>query len=840
MNGMGAIKAVVMAGGEGSRLRPITVNLPKPLVPIANRPIMWHIIQLLKRHGITDIVTTLHYLADEIQNAFGDGCELGVNITHSVEDIPLGTAGSIKQAEVLLKDGTFVIISGDALTDCDLTKALAFHREKGSVATLVLSRVSNPRDFGIVMTRPDGRIDRFLEKPDWGEVFSDTVNTGIYILEPEILDLIEARVNTDWSKDVFPKLLEADAPMYGYVMEEYWCDVGTLEQYREAQDDFLNGKTTLDVPGEMIEDGIWIGKNSVVDEKAILKKPVCIGDNVRIKRGARLGPGVVVGDSCLVEENADIRRSVIWDRCYLGIDTEVQGAIVGSRVTIKRETRLQDGSVVGDRTLIDVGSTIRPRVKIWPDKVIERGTTMTMSLVVGNRCRGSLFRDLGVAGLSNIELTPEFATRLGLAFGSTLPEGSEVLASRDSARSSRMLKRSLMASLLSTGCRVTDMHGQPMPVLRHYLRNSSAVAGINVRKFPGNNRLSLIECLGETGGYLDRDKERKVEAGFSREDFHRADPESLGMISEADQPIANYSRQFIQQLPEFSGDRRPRIVIDYGYSSVSPILPALLGRVGIDAMSLNSFNDARSAPRRPSEVNDHIVSLQQIVANIGCELGVLVLNEGETIMVVDDQGLVLSGNTLFATMCYLVGGHQPQGSILMSVTAPQRLEKLLLERGIDVRRSRSGARDLIDASIGKDVAFAGNESGGFIFPKFHIGFDGMLSLVMLVKLLQIEGVSLSELVANLPDFHLAYQAVSCPWDAKGKVMRKLAETHSTDQKVELIEGIKFYDDDSWTLILPDSYEPVFHVYAESPSLLESQGLVREYSEKVQELQSSDQ
>jgi len=834
-----AIKAVVMAGGEGSRLRPITVNLPKPLVPIANRPIMWHIIQLLKRHGVTDIVTTLHYLADEIQGAFGDGSELGVNITHSLEDIPLGTAGSVKQADVLLRDSTFIIISGDALTDCDLTNALAFHKEKGSVATLVLSRVPNPREFGIVMPREDGRIDRFLEKPDWGEVFSDTVNTGIYILEPEILDLIEPKVNTDWSKDVFPKLLESDAPMFGYVMDEYWCDVGTLEQYREAQDDFLNGKTTLDVPGELIEPGVWVGTNSVIDETAVLKKPVCIGDNVRIKRGAIIGPGAVIGDSCLVEENAEIRRSVIWDRCYVGIDAETEGAIVGSRVTIKRDCRLQDGSVVGDRTLIDVGSTIRPRVKIWPDKVIERGSTMTMSLVVGNKWSGALFRELGVAGLSNIELTPEFATRLGMAFGSMLPEGCEVLACRDSARSSRMLKRSLMASLLSAGCRVTDLHGEPMPILRHYLGKSTAVAAINVRKSPGNNKLSLIECLGATGGYLERAKERKVEAAFFREDFHRADPERLGIINEADQPVEAYSKQLLALLPENGLDRRPRIVIDYGYSSVSPILPAILGQAGIDAMSINSFNDARSAPRRPSEIMEHMNNLQNIVASIGCEFGVLILNEGETIRIVDDSGLVLGGNTLFAVMCYLVSQYQPSGSILMSVTAPSRLEKLLSDQNVTVKRCRSGVRDLMDSEMQEGTFFGGNEEGGFIFPKFHTGFDGMMALSMLTKLLQLEGRKLSEIVADLPEFHLAYQVVGCPWESKGRIMRQLSETKNPNHKVELVDGIKFYDENAWVLILPDSFEPVFHIYAESPSLVESQGLVREYSEKVNQLQSSE-
>lgn len=831
------VKAVVMAGGEGSRLRPITLNIPKPLVPVANRPIMGHIIELLRAHGVTEIVTTLHYLADEIQNVFGDGSEYGVSLTHSLEDTPLGTAGAVKQAESQLSQGTFIIISGDALTDCDLTKALEFHREKGSLATIVLSRVPNPLEFGIVMTQPDGKIDRFLEKPGWGEVFSDTVNTGIYILEPEIFDYIHPHTNTDWSKDVFPKLLAENKPMYGFVMEQYWCDVGTLEQYREAQEDFLQRKLSISMAGTEISPGIWVGENTVIDESAVLESPICIGSNVRIKRKALIGAGSVIGDSCLVEEGAQVERSVIWDRCYIGNEVKIHGAIVGSRVTLKRDTRLQDGCVVGDRCLLDVGSTIRPRVKIWPDKTIERGSTVTMSLVTGNRWRGALFRELGVAGLSNIEITPEFATRLGLAFGSIFPENSRILACRDSSRSSRMIKRSLIAALTSAGCQVIDMHGLAMPVLRHALKYNEAVAAVSIRKSPGNNRLSLIEFLDEQGAYLAQQIERKVEAAFFREDFHRADPESLGIIEEASQTTEAYTRDFLKLLPVSKKERRSRIVVDYGYSSVSPILPYILARAGIDAISLNSFNDARSAPRRPIEVQDHISNLQQIVASVGCDLGVLILNEGENIAAVDDQGIALTGNTLFAAMCQLMATHQPNGEIVIEATAPSRLENLLKTQGIAVRRCRTGVRDLIQESQGTGTTFAGNENGGFIFPQFHTGFDGLFAITTLVKLLQSSNLKLSELVAQLPEFHVAYEDVACEWEVKGTVMRRLAERSDPNRMVELVDGIRFYNEDSWVLILPDSFEPVFRIIAESPSLVESQALIREYSGLISQFQA---
>lgn len=824
-----------MAGGEGTRLRPITANCPKPLAPVANKPIMEHIVELLRTHGITDIVTTVHYLAHEIQNHFGDGSEFGVNITHSIEDTPLGTAGAVKQAEVLLKGETFVIISGDALTDCDLTKAIGFHRAKGSQATIVLSRVQNPLDFGIVITDDDGRIVRFLEKPGWSEVFSDTVNTGIYILEPEVFDLMKLGKKYDWSKDIFPELLRTGAPLFGYVMGEYWSDIGTLEQYREAQAHVLQGRTKLEVPGTRIEPGVHIGHDTVVDPLAELIAPVCIGNNCRIKRGAKIGPFTVIGDSTLVEERAMVERSVLWDRCYLGLDVNIQSAVIASRVTMKRDTVIGEDVVIGDRCLIDVGCTIRPRVKVWPDKTIERGSTVTMSLVTGNRWRGNLFRDLGVAGISNIEMTPEFATRFALAFGSILPPNSLVISSRDSSRSSRMIKRSIMASLLSSGCRVVDLHGVPVPITRHHTMLSGAAGAVNVRKLPGNSKLTLMEVLDSTGAYVPRAVERKIEASFFREDFHRADMYDLGMIVEAVQPVEAYTRDFRAKL--HASETRPfRLVIDYGFNSVSTIFPEILSQVGFEVMSLNSFNDARSAPRRQEEIDRHLDNLSQIVPSVAYDMGVLVTQEGEALHVVDDQGRRLVGNALFAAMCLMVAKHKPGATIAMSVTAPFRLESLLKAEGAKTVRCRSSVRDLM-AAAQDGVDFAGNESGGFIFPSLHPGFDAMFALVQFARLLQSTASPLSHTVEHLPKFHLAYRQVPCAWETKGSVMRKLSEEHQHGARVELVDGIKIYDEDSWVLVLPDSFEPVFHVFAESPSEGASETMAKDFAGKIDVMRS---
>src|SRR5688572_15740341 len=224
-----------MAGGQGTRLRPLTSNLPKPMLPMVNLPIMEHILNLLRGHGITETVATVQFLGSAIRSYFGNGEDLGMELTYATEETPLGTAGSIKNAEEELRDDRFLVVSGDALTDIDLGKLLDFHQSKGGVATLCLKSVPNPLEFGIVITREDGSIERFLEKPNWGQVFSDTINTGIYVLEPEVFDFIPDDTVFDFSEDLFPLLLDKGLPMFGYVADGYWCDVGNIDTYMQAQ-----------------------------------------------------------------------------------------------------------------------------------------------------------------------------------------------------------------------------------------------------------------------------------------------------------------------------------------------------------------------------------------------------------------------------------------------------------------------------------------------------------------------------------------------------------------------------------------------------------------------------
>src|ERR671931_2772974 len=265
-----------MAGGEGPRLRPLTSNQPKPMVPIVGKPCMEHILELVRAHGFEDVIVTVAFLPQAIRSYFGDGESLGLTIEYSVEESPLGTAGSVRLASDRL-DETFLVISGDALCDIDLGALVAFHREKEAAVTIGLKSVDNPLEFGIVVTDEDGRVERFLEKPSWGQVFSDTINTGIYVLEPEVLRHVPTDRPYDFSKELFPLLLEMGRPIYGYVVDGYWQDIGNLDQFRQANFDALDENVRLNIPGIRLRGNVWVGDGVEIDVVQGVEGPAFVG-----------------------------------------------------------------------------------------------------------------------------------------------------------------------------------------------------------------------------------------------------------------------------------------------------------------------------------------------------------------------------------------------------------------------------------------------------------------------------------------------------------------------------------------------------------------------------------
>lgn len=364
-------KAMVLAAGLGTRLRPLTDLISKPMAPIVNKPVMEHIIELLIKHGYKDVVCNLHYYPEAIKNHFGDGAKWEINISYSFEEVLMGTAGGVKNVEGFFSGKTFLVISGDALTDINLADVVEFHKQKGGIATLVLTEVEDPSQFGVVIIDDNNKIIGFQEKPLPGEEKSNLANSGIYVFESEIFKHIPENQFYDFGKNVFPGLLEAGIDYYGFKHNHYWNDVGNLEEYQRGNFDALEGKVSVNIPGNQIREGVWVGKSCRIQEEVVIIPPVCIGDNCTIKKGAKLFGPIILGNNTIVDERAVLYRGIKWGSGYIGKDASLIGAIIGYNAKIKDKASILEKAVIGSKSTIGDGIIIHPSVKIMSNETIK-------------------------------------------------------------------------------------------------------------------------------------------------------------------------------------------------------------------------------------------------------------------------------------------------------------------------------------------------------------------------------------------------------------------------------------------------------------------------------------
>lgn len=829
------MKGVIMAGGFGTRLRPLTNNLPKPMVNIVNKPMMEHILGLLIKSEMRSIITLLYFHPEMIEGHFGSGDRFGVNISYTSPPEDLGTAGSVKYAQSLL-DKPFLVISGDVLTDFDLKKAVEFHKQKKAAATMVLTRVENPLPFGIVITNDDGKIVRFLEKPSWGEVFSDTINTGIYILEPEVFDDIPERQEFDFSKDLFPALLKKDKPLYGYIADGYWKDVGSIEEYRKANIDALTGKVNVCIPGKEIGNKcVWIEDNVKIDFTARLEGGGVIGANSCINGGARI-INSVIGKNCTIEDGAVIIDSVIWDNVSIGRHAVLQENVVGNHAEIKDNAFIGEGAIVSDRCYIGRKSIVKANVRVWPYKIVEDGATLSSSLIWGEKWSKNIFGAYGITGLANIEISPEFASKVGAAYGAALKKGAVVSTSRDSHKASRMINRAIMTGILSTGVNVHDYGIVPIPVVRYLAKTGREIGGIHTRRSPFDAEILDLKFFEESGLNLHPNQEKTVERLFYREDFRRAQMSETGEISFPAHAFEQYYNGFMSILDkEAIRGADFKLVIDYSYGSSSSIFPAILGKLDCNVIALNANLDGTRITRTAEEFNKSLEQLSTIVRSLKADAGIFLDSGGEKIFLVDENGEIIDGNTGLNLMSLLVMRcHANSNStIAVPVTASRVIDSLADVYGFAVKRTKIAARNMMETAMEKDVVFVGEQTGGFIFPQFQPVFDGMFAIVKLLEMMAVKGVRLHSLIREIPPSFMVNKRVSCPWEKKGMIMRHLVEDSKT-KDVQLIDGIKIFLDKDWVIAFPSYDHAYFHITAEASTKERAEEIAKTYAEKIEQ------
>ncbi|MDR0896825.1 MAG: NTP transferase domain-containing protein [Oscillospiraceae bacterium] len=767
-----ALQAIIMAGGEGSRLRPLTCDTPKPMVPVLGRPVMTYALQLLRRHSLPEIGVTLQYLPDRISRHFGAGAKDGVRLHYYREREPLGTAGGVLKAASGRHAPTdaFAILSGDGLTDCDLTEAFRFHKEKNALATLVLTRVQNPLAYGVVIADDDGRVRRFVEKPGWGEVYSDTVNTGIYILQPEILSYIWPDKPCDFGRDLFPQLVKDGKNVCAYVSDAYWCDIGDQAAYVRAQSDFLQGKIGL-------ETGPLIAETAQIDETAVLDGPCYLGAGVKIGAGARLSDGAVLGMHVSIGAHARVAHSVLWDGATIESNANVRGAVigrgaqVGAGATVLEDCALADSAVLGARATLEAGA------KVWPGKRIDPCMRITENLVWDSAARPTI-----VAGAVEIR-DPASACLLAAAWADAA-DADAMLVAGDGSPKGQALYAALTGALSAQGVRPLLLGQTIRPVLRCAQKFCGAKAAMH------GGALG-VQLLTAEGLLPPRALQRKVETLLARQDYTRPFSQTTQPPEEMPDAQALYIGSLAALAPQKALADAPLHAAVFAPSQGQAALAARVleaagvhGRVAVGQPDLQLW-----------------------------ETGFILDASGEHVTVLDHQGAPDAAHQAllgFAAM-------ENETEWIVRMDAPAAVETLAQARGARVTR----------VSLSKETWVEALHRAGDA--QFRMQFDGLYRMLRILSALAERRTTLRGFLASLPQVYRHTERIPYALAGRGRLLREIAES---EEGAKLDGGLRLSREIGTLTIDPDEQEAELLVIGEGATIEAAQELCGEIMDRI--------
>jgi len=803
-------------------------------LPIVNRPMMEHTMMMLKDLGITEFIVLLYFKPEIIKDYFKDGSDFGIKISYVTPDDDYGTAGAVKLAQELIGDENFIIISGDLVTDFDFQKIFDFHSSKKAQLSIGLTSVENPLQFGVVIANEDNVIEKFLEKPSWGEVFSDTINTGIYIIEPEILNFIPEGENFDFAKDLFPLLMEREIPLMGYSLEGYWRDVGNPESYREVFEDILGEKLNFKIPGntQKFADGtLYSDSVYELDKSVEIIGNVVLGKNVVIQNGVKLN-NAVIGDNVTIQTGSNIRNSVLWEDIAVGKNTRLDNSvicnnnIIGKNVTAKAGLILAEGCEVGELV------SFEQDVVIWPDKNIQAASIVSNNLVWGNRYKNSIFENGTVTGKSNVELSCEMATKLAEAFAAQLPIGSKVVVGRDHDRSSRMLKRAFLGGLLSAGVDVIDLKSTPPSVLRYTLSHDDLlVGGAHFKQDLYDPTSSQITLFNEEAIRIDSNSAKGIEKAFFIEKFRRVDYSQVGEIHES---ISNVECNRYKKAVQKSIDHgiikcgNFSVAVDLMHGSTADIFPELLNATGVENIVLNAYHDSKKLFNITSLEKRSQENISTIVKSLKYDMGIMIYPNAQSLALVSDEGEVLDKIKGLFTILHLLNldAKDKKKKVFLPTWAPDivKFENLEIERG---KYSNFTIKKL------KEYALIATVDGNFAFTEFGVTRDAMYASLKIMELVSCHGVKLSELSKGIEEFDYRTIKIECTQALKGKMMRKFLED-SKGKKSSSADGVKIWENESdWVLMIPDQYSDHLNLYIQAKERSSGEALQSKYNKKIE-------
>ena len=753
------MKGIIMAGGEGTRLRPLTCDCPKPMIRLMDRPLMAYAVELMKAHGIVDIAVTLGYRAEAIEAAFDDGSAFGVNLRYYTERFPLGTAGGVRQAADFL-DETFIVLSGDGVTDLDITAALAFHRSHQALATLILKKVDNPLEYGVVDVDGEGCVRSFHEKPDWSEVLSDTVNTGIYILEPEVLQYIPQGQPCDFGHELFPRLVGEGLPVFGCVTEDYWCDVGDVRAYLQVHADAMNGRIHLE--GLPVLAGHAVQRaDAVVDRAAVLEGPCLIGPGARIHAGAYVGPYSVVGPNCEVGEGSSVKRGILWPGARLAPHAQVRGGVLAANASLGEGAQVYEECVVGGNAVVEDRGVLLSGVKLWPGKRVSEGERLDANRVWGGE-RDADF----LAGALAIS-TPAEAARAAQAVTAAM-QPRELLLGHEDSPMAEALWHAAAAGCMAQGAQVIDAGACTLPLLRHAQRQQRADAALYLED-------DAVTPLNALGARLTHGDQRAVALLNARQDYPRPMPERTRTVIRASSAAAAYVAD-VAGLFTADPRRAAPVALHCANGLSRQLAERVFERAGVDVRTVENETDLLPAPG---------------------EIGLMLNATGEKCAFSDENGgLTDAQQQLMIAWTALEYGEE---SLLLSDNATKGVDRLAARYGVKVER------------VAGEPALWMNELARRSPFQFELHFDGLILAVRALALLTESNMTLTDWRRLMPEVFRRSRTVAIPARQNGRILHAFAQATPDAQ---LGGGAKLNRDQGWAWVGADEGRSRLRIVAE--------------------------
>ncbi|KEK26199.1 sugar phosphate nucleotidyltransferase [Bacillus gaemokensis] len=782
------MKGVILAGGKGRRLRPLTCSLPKPMLRLLEKPVLEYNIELLRQHGIYDIAITVQYMSTAIRQYFGDGSKWGVKLHYFEDSPPLGTAGSIKQAETFL-DEPFVVISGDALTDFQLSEGIEFHQCKKRLVTMFVKEVENPLSFGLVTMNKEQEIVRYMEKPSWNEVISNIVNTGIYIMDPEIFSYIPSGQFVDFSHHVFP-LLENKNMLFGYKEEGYWLDIGTFDQYRQAQFDLLTKKVKVQLPYTEVLPMVWMGEGVTIEKGTKIHGPSFIGSGAIIGSGTIIEPYSIIGKYSMIENYTHLQKSIVLAHTHIGKRCELLETTIGENTIIEDDVTLFQNSVVADHCQIGKNTVIKQNGKLWPYKVIDSHSIVASSGVMERENTSGWLQKSRIVGRSNIEITPQVIVKVAMAYGSLFQKGERVLVGSYEDVEANAFKKLFLHTIHGVGLHTVECQKMNESAFQYAINEMECAGGVFFRL--EREQGLVIQLYGEQGKRLTYKQQKEIENVYMSEAFHYVYDKEIGRNEMVHVCLENYVEAVLEHLDVTKIQKQQfHLLINKRDEMFQPILMSFLQKLGCTVTWIYA-----------GEQKEHVKLLMK---SSRANMALMFYEQGNKFELYDNHGGIYH-NTNFE-----------------EIDVPD-----LLLGSVENRYP-------ISLKLGECyLLFYMNDEKN----KFQIRWkrDILYRIGKLFELIANQGKTLSAMLEQSPPLYLLCDEVVCSWKEKGKVMGMLLQDRET-REVEVLEGVQFkYTEKEWSYIVSDAKHPKFLVYSHARNPVIAKENMKNLIEKIRQYQ----